>query len=124
MQPIVKLNDLDITKYVAWDDGIETTSNDLDADGSGRNVLDGLMYRSRIATKLTHTITLLRVPQSVMSSIMSQLAPDYLEATLLDAKSGRVVTRTYYNSTVNAGIPRYIDGDIFYDGVSFELIER
>ena len=125
MQPVLILGDsVNITQYVKWDDGIKTTSNDLDADGSGRNILDGLMYRTLIATKHTLSINLLRIPQSVMSQILTALSGEYVTATALDPKAGRHVTRTYYNSTVNQGVPRYLDGDIYYDGVSFDLIER
>lgn len=123
MQPVFILNGTDYTKYVK-DEGISTTSNDLDADGSGRNILDGLMYRNRITTKLTHTISFLRLPEPVAAALLSDMDAEYVSAALLDAKAGRVVTRTYYCSTINQGIPRYLNGKTWYEGVTFNLIER
>lgn len=41
MKPIFKIGSHDYTKYLA-DDGLKPTKNDLDSDGSGRNLLDGL----------------------------------------------------------------------------------
>ena len=54
-RPIFKINGHDYTRYLA-EDGLKPTRNDLDSDGSGRNLLDGLMYRSRIATKVKWTV--------------------------------------------------------------------
>ena len=50
MKPIFKIGKNDYTAFLA-EDGLAPVRNDLDADGSGRNLLDGLMYRTRIAQK-------------------------------------------------------------------------
>ena len=50
MKPIFKIGKNDYTAFLA-EDGLAPVRNDLDADGSGRNLLDGLMYRARIAQK-------------------------------------------------------------------------
>ena len=44
MKPIFKIGEHD---YTAFLEKLSPVKNDLDADGSGRNILDGLMYRSR-----------------------------------------------------------------------------
>lgn len=56
MKPIFKIGEHDYTVFLA-EDGLAPVRNDLDADGSGRNLLDGLMYRARIAEKKTKTLS-------------------------------------------------------------------
>lgn len=47
MKPIFKIGEHDYTAFLA-EDGLSPVRNDLDADGSGRNLLDGLMYRAEL----------------------------------------------------------------------------
>ena len=122
-KPIFKIGEHDYTKYVA-DDGLKPSRNDLDADGSGRNLLDGLMYRTRIATKLKWTVTFLRLDESTMSQLVTDMDSDYVQITTLDAKTNREVSRECYCSTINEGVQRYIGGQTVYDGVTFNIIER
>lgn len=122
-KPVFKIGEHDYTKYL-MDEGLKPSKNDLDADGSGRNLLDGLMYRSRIATKQKWTVSFLRLDESVMSQLCSDMDATYVQITMLDSKANRHITRTYYCSTINEGVQRYIGGRTVYDGVTFNLIER
>lgn len=122
-KPIFQIGEHDYTEYVA-DGGLQPSRNDLDADGSGRNLIDGLMYRTRIATKLKWTVTFLRLDESVMAQLIADLDSTYVSITTLDSKTNRNVTRTYYCSTINEGVQRYKGGRTVYDGVTFNLIER
>lgn len=123
MQPVFTINGHDYTRYLA-DEGLRPSRNDLDRDGSGRNLLDGLMYRSRIATKAKYTVTFNRLSESIMAQLETDMDAEYVSITLLDAKSNRHVTRSYYCSTINEGIQRYVGGQTVYDGVTFNIIER
>lgn len=122
-KPIFKIGEHDYTKYIA-DDGLKPSRNDLDADGSGRNLLDGLMYRTRIATKLKWTVSFIRLDEAVMAQLAADLDATYVSITTLDSKTNRNITRTCYCSTINEGVQRYIGGRTVYDGVTFNLIER
>lgn len=122
-KPIFKIGEHDYTEYLA-NEGLKPSRNDLDSDGSGRNLLDGLMYRSRIATKLKWTVSFLRLDEAVMSQLVADMDADYVTITMLDSKANRNITRTYYCSTINEGIQRYIGGRTVYDGVTFNIIER
>ncbi len=124
-KPVIKFNDVDFTNWVSWD-GLEGSKNDLDADGSGRNVLDGFMYRHRIGTKNKYGVPFIRLPAVVMASLETTLysSGDYVKITMLEAMVNRPVSKTYYFSTINEGIQRYIDGDTVYDGVMLEVTER
>lgn len=120
-KPIFKIGEHDYTQYVAE---LQPSRNDLDADGSGRNLLDGLMYRSRITTKLKWTVSFLRLDEAVMAQLSADMDADFVSITLLEAKANRQITRSYYSSTINQGVQRYIGGRTVYDGVTFNLIER
>lgn len=123
MQPIFMVNNHNYTQYLAVD-GLKPSLNDLDKDGAGRNLLNGLMYRKKIATKVKWTVSFNRLSESVMSQLMSDMSSEYVSITMLDAKLNRHVARTYYCSTINQGVQRYVSGKTVYDGVTFSITER
>lgn len=123
MKPTFRINGHDYAKYIA-EDGLQGSLNDLDADGSGRNILNGLMYRKRIATKFKATVTFLRLTEDVLSRLEQDMSTEYVNITMLDAKTRTYITRTYYCSTINEGVQRHIGGHTYYDGVTFNIIER
>lgn len=123
MKPIFKINSHDYTKYIA-EDGLKPSRNDLDADGSGRNLLDGLMVRSRITSKTKWTVTFTLMGESIASQLLNDMWPQYVSITMLDAKENRYIEREYYCSTINEGIQRYIGGQTMYDGITFNITER
>ena len=123
MKPIFKVNGHDYTKYLA-EEGLKPSRNDLDADGSGRNLLDGLMVRSRIASKKKWTVTFNRLSESVAAQLLTDMWPQYVSITTLDAKENRYIEREYYCSTINEGVQRYISGKTVYDGITFNITER
>lgn len=122
-KPVLIINGHD---YAAWVEELSPSRNDLDADGSGRDVQTGLMYRTRIATKLKVTVKLLRLRQPVMQQLLTDIAPVFYDATLVDPATGAQVTKTFYTSTVPFGAQRYDreTGAPFYDGVSFDMTEK
>ena len=122
-QPIFMINGHDYTEYIAAD-GLKPSRNDLDKDGSGRNVLDGLMYRTRISTKLKYSVSFLRLTADVLMQLEADMDSPFIQVTLLEGRSNRQVTRTYYTSTINEGVQRSIDGVTYYDGVAFDITER
>lgn len=125
MKPIFKIGDHDYTAFLA-EDGLSPVRNDLDADGSGRNLLDGLMYRTRIAQKDKWTVKFNRLPELIMKSIAEDIDPEFVSITMLDPKTNRVLTKVYYTSTLTYGTQRYnrSDGTTFYDGCTFNMTER
>ena len=105
---------------------IKPVRNDLDEDGSGRNVLDGEMYRNRIATKLKWEVSMLRLTDTQIMQLEEDLYREgnYVTITLLEARTNTRVARSYYHSTINEGIQRYIGGRTVYDGVAFNITQR
>lgn len=125
MKPIFKIGKNDYTAFLA-DDGLAPVRNDLDADGSGRNLLDGLMYRARIAQKDKWTVKFNRIPELIVKSIAADINPEYVEITMLDPKTNRHITKTYYTSTLTYGVQRYDRSQnlTYYEGCTFNITER
>ena len=125
MKPIFKIGKNDYTAFLA-EDGLAPVRNDLDADGSGRNLLDGLMYRARIAQKDKWMVKFNRLPELIVKSIAADINPEYVEITMLDPKTNRHITKTYYTSTLTYGVQRYDRSQnlTYYEGCTFNITER
>ena len=123
MKPIFKIGEHD---YTAFLEKLSPVKNDLDADGSGRNILDGLMYRSRITDKDGWTASFLHLPELVMLSLLEDVRPEYVDIMILDPDTNTHVTKTFYISTRNCGDQRYNPGKGFteYIGCNFKMTER
>ena len=123
VQPVLIINSHD---YAAYVESREMSRNDLDAEGSGRDTQTGLMYRTRVATKLKADVKMLRLQQSTMQQLLSDISGTYYSATVVDPRTGAQVTKSFYTSTVPFGAQRYNreTGAPFYDGVSFSMTER
>ena len=115
--------DHDYTQYVGE---MQISRNDLDADGSGRDVKTGLFYRKRIAIKMKCDISMIPLDQSTLSALSSDIKPQFYEATVLDPETGARVTKTFYTSSVPYGAQRYDKdtGNCYYSGVSFSMTEK
>lgn len=121
MKPIFKVGSHDYTQYV---ESLKPTSNDIDKDGSGRNLLDGKMYRKKIATKGKWSVTFLWLTETVMQQLRSDMNNEYVSITVLDSLTNSHTVKSCYSSTINEGIQRYINGQTIYEGVSFDITER
>jgi hypothetical protein len=122
-KPVLIINGHDYAPLV---EELNITSNDLDADGSGRDVQTGLMYRTRIATKLKAEVKLLRLQQAQLQQLMADIAGTYYSATVVDPTTGARVTKSFYTSERPFGAQRLNreTGAPYYDGVAFSMIER
>ena len=121
MRPIFKIGAHDYTQYV---ESTKPTSKDIDKDGSGRNLLDGLMYRKKIATKGKWSVSFLWLSESLMQQIRNDMNSEYVTITVLDSKTNTHATKSCYSATINEGIQRYVNGQTIYEGVAFDLTER
>lgn len=122
-KPVLIINGHD---YAAYVEELNISRNDLDADGSGRDVQTGLMYRKRIATKLKADVKFLRLPQSIHQQLLSDISGTYYTATILNPLTGLAAAFTFYTSTVPFGAQRYDreTGAPYYSGMTFSMTER
>lgn len=123
MKPLFKIGNHDYTEFV---DALKPVRNDIDADGSGRNLLNGEMFRTRIAQKDKWSVTFLKLPELIMKSIAEDIDPEFAKITMLDPKSNRVLEKTYYTSTLTFGSQRYDKSQnlTYYEGCTFDMTER
>ena len=122
-KPVLIINNHD---YAALVEELNASRNDLDAEGSGRDVQTGLMYRTRIASKMKVTVKFFQLQQATMQQLLSDIAQPFYSATVVDPATGAQVTKTFYTSTVPYGAQRYNKetGAPYYDGVTFDMTER
>ena len=122
-KPVLIINGHDYAPYI---EELTPSRNDLDADGSGRDVQTGLMYRTRVATKQKWEVKMLRLQQPVMQQLLSDISPTYFSATVLDPATGAQVTKSFYTSTIPYGAQRYNKetGAPYYDQMNFSMTER
>ena len=122
MKPIFKIGEHDYTVFL---EKLSSVNNDLDAEGSGRNILDGVMYRSRITDKDGWTANFLPLPETIMLSLMQDVRPECVDITLLDPDTNTHVTMKFYISTRNRGDQQYNPGKGYteYIGCSFKMTE-
>lgn len=123
-KPILKINGHDYTDYV---ESMEPTVNALDAEGSGRDVQTGQMFRTMVAKKQSWSVTMTRMPALLQKQLIADImSSEFYNATILDPTTGAQAVKTVYTSSTPCGSMRYIRdaGDVVYDGVAFSMIER
>ena len=122
-RPCLIINGHDYAQYI---EELTPSRNDLDADGSGRDVQTGLMYRTRIATKQKWDVKLARLSEALHQQLLADLSPVFFEATVLDPTTGTQTSKTFYTSSVPFGAQRFDRGSgaTVYDGMSFSITER
>ena len=123
MSPVLIINGHDYAPLV---EELNITNNDLDAEGSGRDVQTGLMHRTRIATKMKAEVRLLRLQQTQLQQLMADIAGTFYSATVVDPTTGARVTKSFYTSERPFGAQRLNreTNAPYYDGVTFSMIER
>ncbi|MCC8047302.1 MAG: hypothetical protein LIP12_17750 [Clostridiales bacterium] len=123
MKPMLKIDDTDFTEYV---EEMQPSNNDLDADGSGRDIYTGLMYRTKITDKDKLEVTMLRIWEDTMKSLRAALKPAYVDVTFLDPATNTQSTKEMYCSSITDGIQMYDKsrGKTYYEGATFSLTER
>ena len=119
--PVFEINGHDYSDDVTE---LKPSRNDLDKDGSGRNILNGDMYRTRIATKLKYSVTFGRLTAARLKDLEDDMDSEFVNIKMLVAKTNAQETKTYYTSTINEGIQHAVDGNVYYDGVTFDITER
>lgn len=124
MQPKLVINGHDYTDYVGE---LSITPNALDADGSGRDVQSGTMYRTMIGVKLKGEVSMLRMPEVMAKTLYQDLMPTaFYNAQILNPATQTLITKQFYTSSIAFGTQRYYpsEGMTYYDGISFSMTER
>ena len=119
----VLIDGVEITDYIAYN-GLKRSRNDIDSPDSGRT-LDGLMHRVRVATKLRWDVTCRPLKADELALIERLIMPVWISVTIVGEAYYGTWTRTCYaNNTAAEYLIRKPDGDQYWGGVTFPLIER
>lgn len=118
----VIINGVDITPYIAYG-GLKWSRGDIEAPNTGR-AMNGLMYRGRVATKIRLDITCHLLEQRDLQTVLNLILPEYVTVTYDDPMYGRVTKVMYSNN--NPAVYQILkpNGDQYWSGVTFPLIER
>ncbi len=117
------IDGLDITPYVAYR-GFKWQRSDIDAPSAGRN-LDGNLMRSRVATKVRLDVTCKPLTTTEAAKVLSAIMPEWVQVTYIDPQQGGSVTRKMYSNNNPASFALETPaGEIYWDGISFPLVEQ
>lgn len=124
MSFIFEIDGVDITPYMDWK-GLKYSVNDLDSEEAGRT-LDGIMHRSRVATKIRWDVSVKKLTTSQIQILMKLIRPEWVTLRCTDLYFGERVYRAYSNnySVETAATGLNIDGEILWSEFSFPLIEE
>lgn len=124
-QFIFKINGIDITPYMNWN-GLKYGVGDLDSEEAGRT-LDGIMHRSRVATKMRWDVPVKKLTTSQLHTLLQLISPEWVTLTCFDLQRGETSYRVYSNNysveTEASGLTN-IEGEILWMEFTFPLIEE
>lgn len=122
-QPKLKIGSIDFTELVAT---MTISNNDLDADGSGRDISDGEMHRTKIADKDKLEVAMMRIWENDMITLQAALRPAFVSVQYLNPRSNLLETKTMYCSALKHGLQIYNRSrhKTYYQGTTFELVEK
>lgn len=124
MEFIFEINGVDITPYMNFD-GLKYGTNDLDSEEAGRT-LDGVMHRSRVATKIRWDVRIKKLITEDVQKILQLIRPEWVTLRCTDLCEG-VKTSTMYSN--NHSVDMYasgvnVNGEILWSEFTFPLIEQ
>lgn len=115
----------DFTGYIDANGGYGVTRNDMDSDESGRETMDGLMHRTRIAVKAKLTIKCRPLTGSETRKILNAIYPEFVTVTYNDPRVGiRENVQMYSNNVTSEYLFTKPDGTEWWRGINFPLVER
>lgn len=107
---------------IATPKSFKVTINDLDGE-SNRNAR-GELIRDRIAVKRKLECEWAPLSMSEISTILQAMQDVYFSVTYPDPMEGIMLTKTFYVGDRTAPIYRNIDGNILWEGLSMNFIEK
>lgn len=105
---------------------LKPSGNGLNADGSGRDVQTGEMFRVKIGDKLKWEVRMDDLDETHMKSLALALKQPFYQATMLNPETGQREEKNYYTDTRPFGSQVYRPGEgkTYYTGVAFTMTEK
>ena len=114
---MIKINGVDITTPKTY----EATVSDLDGE-SNRNA-NGELIRDRIAVKRKLNLEWGPLTQSEISTLLSAVSSVFFTVTFPDPELG-MITKTMYVGDRTAPAYQYINGEVKWQGLKMNFIEK
>ena len=122
MKAIFKVGDKDLTSLLV-EGGLKWSRNDIDSELTKRSKLTAKMYRKRLAVKRKLSVTCKRMTTAEVKELNQAILPEKISVTYLDPLEGQVVTKDFYGSSADATTQITMGDEVYWDGVSFNIIE-
>lgn len=124
MNFIFEIDGVDITPYMNWE-GLKYGTNDLDSEEAGRT-LDGVMHRSRVATKIRWDVTTKKLTTPEVQTLLQLIRPEWVTLHCTDLCEGEKTIQVYSNNhsidLCASGVG--VDGQLLWNEFTFPLIEQ
>lgn len=117
----IKINGVDVSDYIGYG-GLKWSRNDIDAPNSGRT-MDGIMHRGRVGTKIKLEITCRLLNKNELHTVLNAILPQYVTVEYDDPMYGHTTKTMYSNNNPATYQIRHRDGNEYWTGVSFPLVE-
>ena len=118
----LKIDNVDMLPYIAYG-GLKWSRNDIDSPNTGRD-MSGRMHRGRVATKIRLDITCRPLESSELNTVLTTILPEYVTVKYDDPMLGTVTKTMYSNNNPAVYQIKKRNGDEYWTGVTFPLIER
>jgi len=112
----------DLVPYIAYN-GLKWQRNDIDASDSGRDTMDGLMHRDRVAQKDRFDCTLRPLTYDELHMILGWVQPQSFLVRVTDLISGTSTTNVMYSNNIPATFILQRGDTQYWSGVQIPLIE-
>ena len=119
---ILTINGVDITPFIA-SGGIKWSRTDIEAPNTGRT-MDGTMMRGRVTTKIRLDITCIPLIASDLATVLNAIYPEFVTVRYTDPMYGTCIVTMYSNNNPASFLVTKPNGDEYWTGITFPLIER
>lgn len=117
----LKINGVDMPSPLPYEVSYESL------DGNAGRSMDGKMKRDWIAEKCTVTLSWGILTENEVKTILNAVSPDigniFFQATIHSPSDGEI-TKTFYVGGRKAPVLLKTNNETFYNGLSFNIIER
>ena len=114
-----KVNGVTMPCPSAWQWGLQ----DVSLGESGRTD-DALMHKNRVAQKRKIQVGYNAVSDTVATTVLQAVNPEYIDVTYYDLLAGATETRCFYVGDRSAPFKYWYDGNHLLESLTFDLIER
>lgn len=119
---VCEIDGVDITPYIAFG-GFKWQRSDVEGSSAGRD-LSGELHRDRVAAKRRLDITCRPLTAEEAKKVLTLIMPEWVKVKYTDPQAG-IVTRTMYSNNNPASfMMQKPNGQSYWSGITFPLIER